>query len=74
MDVRRASVLVLGTVIALAFLASFVNIPVPSQPNGVVNLGNGTFTGSYSLPKPKYVYNFTIVLSPNLADLPSNRT
>jgi hypothetical protein len=69
MDVRRASVLVLGTVIALAFLASFVSVPVPSQPNVGVNLGNGTFTGSYALPKPKYVYNFTIVLSPDLTDL-----
>jgi hypothetical protein len=68
-DIRRVSVLVLGTVIALAFLASFVNVPVPSQPNGVVNFGNGTFTGSYSLPKPKYIYNFTIVLSPDLTDL-----
>jgi len=62
-------VLVLGTIIALAFLASFVNVPVPSEPNGVVNNGSGTFTGSYSLPKPKYVYNLTIVLSPDLTDL-----
>jgi len=69
MDIRRVSVLVLGTIIALAFLASFVNVPVPSEPNGVVNNGSGTFTGSYSLPKPKYVYNLTIVLSPDLTDL-----
>jgi len=69
MEIRRVSVLVLATVIILAFLASFMNVQVPLQPNGGVRFGNGTFIGPYSLPKPKYIYNFTVILSPNLADL-----
>ena len=68
MDVRRLSVLVIATMIILAFLASFINIQISPQLYGSIQTGGG-FSESYAMPKPKYVYNETIVLASNLDDL-----
>ena len=69
MDGKRFSSLVIATAIILAFLGSFVNIQIYPQNYGNIQIGGGGILGSYSIPKPKYIYNKTIVLAPNIQDL-----
>jgi len=68
MDIRRFSVLFLAIIIILAFLASFINIKVPQ--NSLIQIGSGGgSSGSYSAPRPEYIFNKTITLAPNIQDL-----
>jgi len=68
MDVRRFSVILIATMIVLAFAVSFINIKV-TQPNSPVQTGSGGGLGSYSVQGPSYIYNRTITLAPDIQDL-----
>ncbi len=69
MDIRRFSVLFIAIIIILSLLASFANIKVP-QNTSTIQIGSGGGSeGSYSAPGPKYIYNKTITLAPNIQDL-----
>ncbi|WP_244263041.1 RHS repeat domain-containing protein [Saccharolobus islandicus] len=69
MDIRRFSVLFIAIIIILSFLASFVNIKVP-QNTSTIQIGSGGGSSEfYSYPGPKYIYNKTITLAPNIQDL-----
>jgi len=68
MDVRRFSVILIATMIILAFAVSFINIKV-TQPNSPIQTGSGGGLGSYSVQGPSYIYNRTITLAPDIQDL-----
>jgi len=67
MDVRRFSVLLIATMIILAFVTSFINVKV-SQPSPQIQTGSGGGLGSYIIQGPKYIYNKTITLTPSIQD------
>ncbi|AKA73824.1 hypothetical protein SULI_07815 [Saccharolobus solfataricus] len=70
MDIRRFSVLFIAIIIILSFLASFTNLKVPQQNSSTVQIGSGGGSSEfYSYPGPKYIYNKTITLAPNIQDL-----
>ena len=70
MDIRRFSVLFVAIIIILSLLASFANLKAPQQNGGGIQIGSGGgSSGSYSAPGPKYIYNKTITLAPNIQDL-----
>jgi len=69
MGVRRASVLAIGIVIVLAFMASFANIQVPQLNYGNVQVGGGGISLPYSVLGLKSTYNETIILAPSIQDL-----
>ncbi|MFP3203369.1 MAG: hypothetical protein RXR43_14505 [Sulfolobus sp.] len=70
MDIRRFSVLFIAIIIILAFVGSFANLKAPQQNGGGIQIGSGGGSeGSYNVPGPKYIYNKTITLAPNIQDL-----
>jgi len=66
-DIRRASVLVIATMIILSFLASFINLKIPQQQNSPIQFGN--LGGEQYYGSNDNVNTYTTTITPSLQSM-----